>query len=115
MREIKFRFWNKRDKCWEDGLLKTSPYYQNPFLRDDLIPCQYTGLKDKDGKEIYEGDIVKSYVIREQIIEVKFINGSFYPFTNGIDFRIESQDVEVIGNIYENPELLEDKNEVVKK
>ena len=58
MREIKFRFWNTRNNRWESDPLETSPYYQNPFGNGDLIAMQYTNLKDKNGKDIYEFDIL---------------------------------------------------------
>jgi len=81
---------------------------------------QYTSLKDKNGKEIYEGDIVActlyhyGYLARIENITVqygKFLrpnhNAGFYPFHDTINaFEIITS--EVIGNIYENPELLED-------
>ena len=70
---------------------------------------QYTGLKDKKDVEIYEGDIVKlKYVSQPQQISyspvlASFIIGNEYRFT-------AIQDIKVIGNIYENPELLEEEN-----
>jgi len=118
MREIKFRAWDRETKqmnrtlalgCWRFDPEGRLVNYGDAHARKNYILMQYTGLKDKNGKEIYEGDIVKNYAIIEQVIVVKFIEGCFYPFTNGIDFRIEAQDVEVIGNIYENPELLAGK------
>ena len=85
---------------------------------------QYTGLLDKNGKEIYEGDIIREcYTIFPDdmevfISEVLFQNGSFQ--LSGEDYEpfggdssmcsVKSTDLEVIGNIYENSELLEDKN-----
>ena len=107
-REIKFRWWHKENKIMDWEYLKSSPYYQNPFLRTDLITMQFTGLKDKNSKEIYEGDIIKTQddYNSERIIEVRFGNAEFYPLANA--GRIQNKIFEVIGNIYENPELLKE-------
>ena len=75
---------------------------------------QSTGLCDKNGKEIYEGDIVNCADTNPTILEVKFIEGGFCcTSSNILPFDINSFypsigcRIEVIGNIYENPELLE--------
>lgn len=105
MREIRFRAWNKEKKeivyrffsidntnglCW----------YQNPMENLPYILMQYTGLKDKNGKEIYEGDIVYSTYYRHNIeIEDIFTMYKWFDYP-------ESEEFEIIGNIYENPELI---------
>ena len=122
-REIKFRAWNKKEKYMEivDDLqmfsndLSIGIPSKDYFLRkDDVELMQYTGLHDKNGKEIYEGDIVKYRDSRGQHIEkVIFDKGCFYAGMHwGSSTRlapklINTRITEVIGNIYDNPELLE--------
>lgn len=78
---------------------------------DDLIQC--TGLKDKNGKLIYEGDIVKDLIIPEIFYIVKWFNSGFYleSTISGSFLKFNDTQQEVIGNIYENPELLEGNND----
>ncbi len=85
----------------------------------DFELMQYTGLKDKNGKEIYEGDII-SWKVEEdngykrtqftEVCEVRFDNGNYKFGANETswwhDLRGTEKEVEVIGNIYENPDLL---------
>ena len=101
MREIKFRAWGKSKKTMyyqdfavnPDGTTKTWGLYEHLEL------LQYTGLHDKRGKEIYEGDI-----LRFPDGEVTNVIWMEYPAAfSPMDLHLAS---EVIGNIYENPELV---------
>lgn len=115
MREIKFRAW--------DSDSKTMVYAPNHELfavfetvKDDdseYVLMQFTGLLDKTGKEIYEGDIVRFMGIN---LQVGFYNAHFIIYDEVVEKggtghedlwkALERGEVEVIGNIYENSELL---------
>ena len=76
-------------------------------IDDENTIGQYTGLKDKNGKKIFEGDIVKSkYGVFKSKVEWNDSFCGFFPFCNN-DTGIFADECEVIGNIYENKELLE--------
>ena len=129
MREIKFRAWDKQFNemasiiCLnigdysEDHILKTKsrPYTYNQQFHNITL-MQFTGLKDKNGKEIYEGDILKINGFYDGLyntLEVRWIKNGF-KCVGLINEKAVCETVydygfheEIIGNIYENPELLE--------
>ena len=121
MRELKFRAWYKPEKKmiyniqneFEERIELGMDCFSDYLKNDDFIVEQYTGLKDKNGKMIYEGDIVKmpDWAVEPKYKKVSFVKLScgFEPFVNGCFECVspDSEEVEVIGNIHENPELLE--------
>lgn len=119
MREIKFRSWSKTPFGNYRMSYRPSAGY-NPsdinnainYESKERILMQYTGLTDKNGTEIYEGDILRGYDGSDdktgEIFVVKwsdFYTG-FYPL-NSDTVLVNRDTFEVIGNIYEHPELLE--------
>lgn len=78
------------------------------FSENEFYLMQYTGIKDKNGKEIYEGDICK-YYNRIGVIKYSENCPQFVLFSGNEDFKIDKfmlKEIVVLGNIYENPELL---------
>lgn len=80
------------------------------IVNNDIHLMQSTGLKDKNGKEIFEGDVVKCNGLLGTIESFKAMwICSFVKYNNYQKVGFFAQEIEVVGNIYENPELLEDK------
>lgn len=114
MREIKFRVWNvisKKMLGW--GAIFDLPAWEifpgTPEQRPYNV-MQYTGLKDRNGKEIYEGDILSISDRKCYNQVVYFDKDGFYctdEFALSELIRSRHRSFEVVGNIYENPELLE--------
>lgn len=123
MREIKFRAWNEKQKTMLDVFDSTKQIEFYIPLAEDWELMQYTGLKDKNGKEIYEGDIITwrpkgAYKDRWEttIVEWNSNKGKwFFGYRHAYVSRFMSYtfdqvaNLKVIGNIQENPELLENK------
>lgn len=114
MREIKFRAWH-RDWMQYSDKESLRIFWDDCEYRDCPI-MQYTGLKDKNGKEIYEGDICKVQDFDVEIVEIIFRNGCFEGINRNKEnslsnpyLEISGQYYEIIGNIYENKELLQEK------
>ena len=131
MREIKFRAWDKKGREMFRVIMLSFPVGRNEIIvsgrggsitldkrREGRYLMQYTGLHDKNGKEIYEGDIIKTFGLLDNITgPVEFsdykLTWQIHPSHWNEDVGFELFDIrvhlEVIGNIYENPDLLENK------
>ena len=124
MRDIKFRAWDNNEEWMVDDMILS---FDGEILTDDVQPhdtpykeveladegryelMQYTGMKDVKGVEIYEGDILQS----EHYFKYKVVfKGDCWRCESLKNSRFKNRfigrDLKVIGNIYENPELLED-------
>lgn len=125
-REIKFRAWDKKNKIMIPDVPNKSPILEfvnagtknqdsiivGYEINPDLILMQYTGLKDKNGKKIWEGDIVKSkqnllYIINYEYDSfcAGYVENNIIWLNRAINY-FPKFNFKVIGNIYENPELL---------
>ena len=124
-REIKFRAWDKTKNIMiypKDlsiftinlvGEIFAIDGHAEKLNKDEFILLQYTGLKDKNGKEIWEGDIVEYPQVFDEpknVGEIKY-NDEFASFDiqgwfGGYGLCSNVDSIEIIGNIYENPELL---------
>lgn len=138
MREIKFRAWDEINNKWIDGcdliMESNGRVWVGDVNNPPMIQIKsenvvfFTGLKDKNGKEIFDGDVVKnSRCGSNQLMLVKWTDAieevssdgvewtrqkpgfDFEKIGNGMTYVfVASKDLKIIGNIYENPELLGD-------
>lgn len=127
MREFKFRVWDKKFNMmlgfksvyinFDEGKIEVTTdtlRYEEVYTDEieDFVLMQYTNLKDKNGKEIYEGDILKVKLDDgEANLYVKYTNGEYRVVNEGkwedsLYTYMYFGDVEVVGNIYENKDLL---------
>lgn len=126
MRDLKFRVWSKTLKRFVP-IWSTIETRRDDVLRPinyDFIIEQYTGIKDKNSVDVYEGDYIKA---KSTIYKIEWFNTAFwaipeigYGSSQPISSLYEYEDgmaykVKVIGNIHENPDLLVDDTEPPKK
>ena len=117
MREIKFKVWDGIGKIMSDSFSLYPPenldnigtYYLiawSKTINKGITLLQFTGLLDKNGKEIYEGDITKDGV--GNIDQIIWHDAGYFAIQRNVvdHIFIEGSRIEVIGNIYENPNLL---------
>ena len=112
-RVIKFRAWDKKEKVMREVVQLSIDFARSNVLQNDeweigtadpnIDLMQFTGLLDKNGKEIYEGDIIKG---KEMGVCIVFWDKKRARFWITAGWGDLTDRCEVIGNIYENPELL---------
>ena len=126
MREIKFRAWDKENGCWasidsvalcDDGSVAylLSADGEPPYLEEDVEIMQYTGLKDVNGRGIYENDIVKSNYkyAQPKISQIIMEDGNSYiageDLATGNEMLVSDHigEIEVIGNVHTDGDLID--------
>jgi uncharacterized phage protein (TIGR01671 family) len=120
MKELKFRAFRKHknsagDMDYSKNWVSMSEFFEHLERNyPEAIIMQYTGLNDKNGKEIYEGDIVHSFTPNREstgaIIDYDDEVTVFYDIRNAVDQYLFLIEPRIVGNIHKNPELLPNKN-----
>lgn len=121
MKDIKIRAWNTSENimlpsaCFWSWLRSVNgDKYNIQEMEDDLVLMLYTGLNDKNGNDVFESDVVK--IDGRGLYRVIYIDDSMKFFFQTLtgdsgEFRAGSENIEVVGDIYQNPELLETKED----
>lgn len=122
-RVLKFRAWKDENKKWLfwQNIYESNAFWEDIHYPDTLPVMQYTGLKDKNGKDIYEGDVVELKSKKGWKRGSNHMRGigKVYYSSESLEYRVKKDDgqgmilhwggtesIEVIGNIHENPELV---------
>ena len=108
----KFRAWDKENKCWTNyAITDDLPIFYDKHTgcwhrknKDRFVLMQFTRVSDIRGKEIFEGDIVSTI---HGLCEVKLVEDGYRIIKGSQAGSLVAQDLRVVGNIYENPELME--------
>ena len=119
MREIKFRAWDVQNKKMighKEACLVPLFTPKFRYRNGEALLMQFTGFQDSKGNDIYEDDICTVAGIGLGIVEICKYNGTQFKTFDGYDVAVidcvaEDDDFEIVGNIHQNPELLEQNDE----